>query len=110
MTENDQNEIKTSQANLEKLQKKLNDLKLSRKRSKKYRLDCKRKLDALGYLLKRGTTWNTLKRSETIWSDLKRPTTTQKRLETAYNEQETIWDDLQQARNDLKRPATSKML
>ena len=66
MTENDQNEIKTSQANLEKLQKKLNDLKLSRKRSKKYRLDCKRKLDALGYLLKRGTTWNNMKRSETI--------------------------------------------
>ena len=32
-------EIKTRKANLEKLKKKLNDLKLTRKRLKKYRLD-----------------------------------------------------------------------
>ena len=50
------------------------------------------------YLLKRGTTWN----------DLKRPTSSKKRPETTYNEQETAWNDLQRARNNLKRPITSK--
>ena len=34
MTENDEKEIKTQQVNLEKLKKKLNDLKLCPKRSK----------------------------------------------------------------------------
>ena len=34
MTENDEKEIKTQQVNLEKLKKKLNDLKLCQKRSK----------------------------------------------------------------------------
>ena len=47
MTENDRNKIKTPQANLEKLKKKLNDIKLSQKRSKKYCRDRKQKLDAL---------------------------------------------------------------
>ena len=42
MTENDRKEIKTRQANFGKLKKKLNDLKLSRKRSKNYRLDRKK--------------------------------------------------------------------
>ena len=40
MTKNDQKGIKTRQANLEKLKKKLNDLKLSDKASKKCCLDC----------------------------------------------------------------------
>ena len=34
MTENDEKEIQTQQVNLEKLKKKLNDLKLCQKRSK----------------------------------------------------------------------------
>ena len=51
MTENDRKEIKTRQANLEKLKKKLNELKLSRKRSKKYRLDLKQKLDVLDQII-----------------------------------------------------------
>ena len=34
MTENDEKEIKTQQVNLEKLKKKLNNLKLCQKRSK----------------------------------------------------------------------------
>ena len=47
MTESDRKETKTRQSNLEKLKKKHNDLKLSRKRLKKYRFDRKRKLDVL---------------------------------------------------------------
>ena len=47
MTENDQKEIETRQAYLEKFKNKLNDLKLSWKHSRKYRLDHKRKLDVL---------------------------------------------------------------
>ena len=53
-------------------------------------------------------TRNDLKRPETIWNDLKRPTTSKKRPETTWNEQETTWNDLQRARNDFKRPTTSK--
>ena len=56
-------------------------------------------------LLKRGTTWNDLKRPitnkkrpETTYNDLKRPITNMKRH----------GNDLQRARNDLKRPTTSK--
>ena len=59
-------------------------------------------------LLKRGTTWN----------DLKRPETTKKRPEMTYNDlqrarndlkrPETTWNNLQRVRNDLKRPKTSK--
>ena len=66
----------------------------------------------LGYLIKRGTTWNDL---ELTRNDLKWPTAT-------YNEQETTCNDLkrsiankkrpgnnlQRARNDLKLPTTSK--
>ena len=44
-----------------------------------------------GYLLKHGTTWNNLQRSQ-----------------TTYNKQETTWNGLQRARNDLKRSTTSK--
>ena len=44
MTENE--EVKTRKANLEKLKKKLSDLKLTRKRLKKDRLIFKWKLDA----------------------------------------------------------------
>ena len=40
MMKNDQKQTKTRQANLEKLKKKLNDLKLSRKRLKKNPLEC----------------------------------------------------------------------
>ena len=43
------------------------------------------------YLLKRGTTWNELKRPE-----------------TTYKEHRSTWNDLQRARNDLKWPTTSK--
>ena len=54
------------------------------------------------YLLKHGMTWNNLKRS----------TTSKKRLEMTYNKQETTWNDLQRARkdlkNDLKQPTASK--
>ena len=47
-----------------------------------------------------------LQKRETIWNDLKRPTTSKKqneltRPQTTYNEQETTW-------NELKRPTTSK--
>ena len=48
-----------------------------------------------GYLLKRGTTWN----------DLKRPTMSKKWVETTYNEQETTWNDLKQPRAS-KKPLT----
>ena len=44
--ENDRKETEIQQGNLEKLAKKLNELKLSRKHSKKHRLDCKPILDA----------------------------------------------------------------
>ena len=47
----------------------------------------------LGYLIKRGTTWN----------DLQRP-------ETTHNEQETTRNDLQWARNDLKQGWTNFLL
>ena len=57
------------------------------------------------YLLKRGTTWNDLKRAR---NDLKGPTTSKKWPEATYNEQETTWNDLQRARKDLKWPAASK--
>ena len=56
VTENDRKEIKTRQENLEKLKKKLNDLKLCWKRSKK---DCpyrKRKLDALDKITRKKET------------------------------------------------------
>ena len=80
------------------------------------------KLATFRYLLKRGTTWNDLKRpettyneQETIWNnlqqtrnDLNRPRTSKKRPETTYNEQEMTWNDLERARNDLKGPRTSK--
>ena len=47
MTKNDEKKIEAAQANLVKLKQKLSDLKVSQKRSKKYRHDRKRKLDAL---------------------------------------------------------------
>ena len=57
MTKIDRNEIKTRQANFEKLKKKLNDVKLSRKRSKKYLcLDCKQKLDVLDEITRKKVT------------------------------------------------------
>ena len=56
MTKIDRNEIKTRQANFEKLKKKLNDLKLRRKRSKKYRLDRKQKLDVLDEITRKKVT------------------------------------------------------
>ena len=56
MMGNDQKEIKTRQANLEKLKKKLNDLKLSRKLSKKFRLNHKRKLDVLNEITRKKVT------------------------------------------------------
>ena len=56
MMGNDQNEIKTRQANLEKLKKKLDDLKLSRKLSKKFCLNCKRKLDVLDEITRKKVT------------------------------------------------------
>ena len=86
-----------------------------------------------GYLLKRRTTWNNLKRpttskkrpeerpettynkQEMTWNelhrarnDLKRPTASKKRPETTYNKQETTWNDPQRVRYYLKRPTTSK--
>ena len=45
-----------------------------------------------GYLLKRETTLNEMKRTE-----------------ITYNEQETTWNNLQQAGNNLKRTTTSKL-
>ena len=66
------------------------------------------------YLLKRGTTWNDVKRpkttyneQETIWNKLKRPATSKKRPETTYNKQEMTWNDLQRTRNNMKRPGTA---
>ena len=56
MTKIDRNEIKTRQANFEKFKKKLNDLKLRRKRSKKYRLDRKQKLDVLDEITRKKVT------------------------------------------------------
>ena len=50
------------------------------------------------YFLKRGMTWN----------NLKRHTTSNKRPEMTYNEQETTWSNLKQAVNELKWPMTSK--
>ena len=47
MTVNDQKEIETRKENLEKLKKKLRELKLNRQCSQKYRNERKRKLDAL---------------------------------------------------------------
>ena len=68
----------------------------------------------LRYLLKRGMTWN----------NLKRPTTNKKQPETTCNKQEMTWNNLQwprpitntkrpwsdpqRARNDLRRSTTSK--
>ena len=56
MTKNDQKEIKAPQENLKKLKKKLNDLNVSQKRSKKCRLDRKRKLDVLDAMMKKRVT------------------------------------------------------
>ena len=47
MTRNDRKEIETRKENLEKLKKKLRELKLNGQRSQKYRNERKRKLDAL---------------------------------------------------------------
>ena len=62
------------------------------------------------YLLKRGTTWNNLKRPttskkrpETTYSNLQRARNDLTRPETTCNEQESTWNDLQRARNDLQR-------
>ena len=46
-------------------------------------------------------TYSNAERLGTTWNDLQRS-------ETNYNEQETTWNDLQRARNNLKRPTTSK--
>ena len=47
MTEDDRKEIETRREYLEKLKKKLRELKLNRQRSQKYRNERKRKLDTL---------------------------------------------------------------
>ena len=47
MMENDRKEIETRKENLEKLKKKLRELKLNRQRSQKYGNEGKRKLNAL---------------------------------------------------------------
>ena len=47
LTENDRFEIAKRKKNVEKLKKKLRELKLNRQRSQKYRNEWKRKLDAL---------------------------------------------------------------
>ena len=47
LTENDRVEIAKCKKNVEKLKKKLRELKLNRQRSQKYRNERKRKLDAL---------------------------------------------------------------
>ena len=60
------------------------------------------------YLLKRGTTWNDLKRPETTWNDLQQARNDLKQPTTTYTQQETTWNNLQRARNDLKPPKTSK--
>ena len=55
----------------------------------------------------RVTSWCLLKRG-TTWNNLKRLTASKKRPETTYNKQETTWNDLQCVRNNLKRSTTSK--
>ena len=50
------------------------------------------------YLLKYGTTWNSLQQA---MNDLKRPTMSKKRPETT-------WDNLERAKNYLKRPTAGK--
>ena len=47
MTENDRKEIETRKENLDKLKKNVRELKLNRQRSRNYRNESKRKLDAL---------------------------------------------------------------
>ena len=91
------------------------DYSLSRE-TQKYSLELFCKIARfIGYLLKRATTWNDLKRPttskkqpETTWNDLQRVRNNLKRPETTYNEQETTWNDLQWARNNLKRPEVNK--
>ena len=56
MTENDQKEIKTRKGNLQKLKKKLTELKLNRQRSQRYRNERKRKLDALDEEMRKKVT------------------------------------------------------
>ena len=50
------------------------------------------------YLLKYGTTWNSLQQA---MNDLKRPTMSKKRPETT-------WNNLERAKNYLKQPTTHK--
>ena len=56
MTENDQKEIKTRKGNLQKLKKKLKELKLNRQRSQRYCNERKRKLDALDEEMRKKVT------------------------------------------------------
>ena len=56
--ENDRKETEIQQGNLEKLAKKLNELKLSWKHSKKHRLDCKPILDAWNEITRKKGTGN----------------------------------------------------
>ena len=56
MMENERKEIKTRQANLEKLKEKLSDLKFSRNRSRKYCFDRKWKLETLDEIMKNKVT------------------------------------------------------
>ena len=59
----------------------------------------------LWYLLKQATTWN---RQQLPRNDLKRPTMSNKRPETTYNDLQRATNDLERARNGLKQPTTSK--
>ena len=54
------------------------------------------------YLLKRGTTWNDLKRSATTWNDIQRTGNDLKRPTTS-NKQETTWNDPHRVRHNLQR-------
>ena len=56
LTENDRVEIAKRKKNVEKLKKKLRELKLNRQRSQKYRNERKRKLDALDEATRRKVT------------------------------------------------------
>ena len=46
-------------------------------------------------------TWNNLTQPETTYKNLKRPTTSKKRIETTYNKQEITWNDPQRVRLNL---------
>ena len=49
----------------------------------------------------------TYKKQETIWNNLKQPTTSKEQPETTYSVQEMTWDNQQWARNGMKWPETT---